>query len=88
MDSSFNKTAQELLNTPEAKSLDGKKSDIEKIANSPEGKRVRAMFDDGGDEIMRAFENGDMDKVSDALGGILKTKDGMLLAMQLKALMK
>jgi hypothetical protein len=88
METNISKAAQGLLNSPEGAELAQRRGDLEKIANSPEGKRVRAMFDDGGDEIMRAFENGDMEKVSGALSGILKTKDGLSLALQLKSLMK
>ncbi len=86
MDNWANK-AQEYLNTEKGKKLMGKKDDIARIADSPDGQRVKNMLEKNGG-LDRAIESGDTAAVQAAIRNILNTKEGARLAQQLKDLMK
>lgn len=83
----FNKAADDFLKTDAGSKLSGKKEEIGKLIDSPEGQTVRNML--SGDEatIMSAMENGDMDVLKKTLSGILKTEEGSRLAEQLLKMM-
>ena len=68
-------------------SLSSKKDELEKLANSAEGQKVKAMMDPDG-SIQAAYEKGDMESVRRAVTGILKTEEGARLAKQLSDLFK
>jgi hypothetical protein len=88
MANDFNKTAGEFLNSPNGKKLTEKKDELARLANSEDGKHVREMISGGDTGLLQAFEKGDMETVSGAISGILKTREGMRLAEQLQKLMK
>jgi hypothetical protein len=88
MASDFNKTAGEFLNSPQGKKLTEKKDELARLANTEDGKRVRELISGGDASLVQAFEKGDMEAVTGAISGILKTREGQRLAEQLQRLMK
>ena len=63
-----------------------KRPELEKIANSADGKKVRDML--GADKIEQAAKTGDLAAIAAALQSALKTEEGARLANQLRELMK
>lgn len=68
-------------------SLSSKKGELEKLANSADGQKVKSMMDPDG-RIQSAYEKGDMEAVRRAVTDILKTDEGARLAKQLSDLLK
>ena len=87
MNMKFEKTAQALFNSPGGSKLSEKKGDIEKIANSADGQKLKAMLDGRGD-IKSALENGDVDAMRGALSDILNTDEGARIFQKLGDIMK
>ncbi|MDR0861305.1 MAG: hypothetical protein LBN30_00790 [Oscillospiraceae bacterium] len=75
-----------LFDNPQAAKLLEKKSALESLANSDDGKAIRQKLD--GTSIAKAFDEGDMTTVSGAISGILSTPEGARLAETLRELMK
>ncbi|MGE4485278.1 MAG: hypothetical protein AB7C97_09245 [Oscillospiraceae bacterium] len=67
--------------------LSSKKDELEKLANSADGQKVKSMMDPGG-RIQSAYEQGDMETVRRAVTDIMKTEEGARLAKQLSDLLK
>jgi hypothetical protein len=81
-----NSRAEALLDAADARRLTEKKDELERLANSTDGRRVRDKLDGAG--IAKAFEQGDMQTVTGAISGILETPEGARLAQALRELMK
>ena len=78
-------SAAELLGE-DGKKLAQKRPELERIANSTDGQKVREML--GGDRIEQAAKSGDFASLAAALQTALKTEEGARLAKQLRELMK
>lgn len=70
----LDKIAEEFISSDSGKRFAGKKGDIQKLASSSDGQRVKAMLQGGG--IENALERGDMDTVKSTLENVLKTDEG------------
>jgi hypothetical protein len=88
MDMDLNKAASELLKTPAGAKLAGKKDDLQKLINSPEGQNVKNMLSGDSENLKAAIAGGDMETLKNTLAQILKTEDGAKLATQIQNLMK
>lgn len=88
MGSKFDKAAGDLLNSPQAAALSGKKDELQGIISSAEGQKVKKMMEGKTDSLMTAFENGDMKTLQSGLSSILSTKEGAQLAEKLMEMMK
>ncbi|MDR0904770.1 MAG: hypothetical protein LBN00_01120 [Oscillospiraceae bacterium] len=73
------------FNITDAK-IAAKRPELEKLANSTDGKRVKELL--GGDKIEQAAKRGDIAAIAAALQTALKTEEGARLANQLRELMK
>ncbi len=83
----FNKAANDFLNTDAGSKLSGKKEEIGKLIDSPDGRTVKNLLSGEEGSIMTALENGDTDALKKTLSNILKTEEGSRLAEQLKNMM-
>lgn len=83
----FNKVANDFLKTDAGSKLSGKKEEIGKLIDSPEGQTVKNMLSGEEGNIMAALENGDTAVLKNALSNILKTEEGSRLAEQLMNMM-
>lgn len=84
----LNKATNDFLNSPTGSKFSGKKEDIEKLIESPEGQNLKNMLSGDEENIMNAIENGDMTVLKKTLSNILKTEDGSKIAEQLLKMMK
>lgn len=83
----FNKLSNDFLNTPAGAKLAGKKEELGKLINSPEGRKVKEMLSGDENNVMTAIENGDTAVLQKTLSNILKTEEGSRLAEQLLKMM-
>ncbi|NCB74712.1 MAG: hypothetical protein EOM51_08220 [Clostridia bacterium] len=72
--SDFTKMSKELLKG-------GKAGEINKVVNSPEGKKIGSMVD--GNALKKAVAEGDKDTMNRILGQILSTEEGKALAKRI-----
>ena len=70
----FDKMSKELLKG-------GKAGELNKVVNSPEGKKIGGMVD--GNALKKAVATGDNDTVNRILGQFLSTDEGKSLAKKL-----
>ena len=82
MEKDISSLAQQMLGEDGSKAISGKSSELERLANSPDGQKVKQMLDSSGG-IENALSSGDAESLKKALGSVLKTKEGMRLASQL-----
>ncbi len=87
MSKDFGKMANDFLNSPAGAKLTSKKSELEKLVNSPEGQNVKKMIGKDEAALMAALEKGDTAVLKKALTDILKTEDGSKIAEQVIKLM-
>ena len=86
MKNNHNNFSSDLLNTPQCKKIMDKKNDIEKLANSSDGQKVREILNGSGD-LMSAAKNGDMATLQNTLKNILNTEEGTRLAKKISDMM-
>jgi hypothetical protein len=84
----INKATNDFLNTPAGAKLSGKKEELGKLIDSPEGQKVKDLLSGEEANVMAALENGDMAVLKKTLSNILKTEEGSRLAEQLLKMMK
>ncbi len=77
--------AGELLTPQRRQALEKSAPELQRLAASEDGRKVRAMLDGG--NLSQAVEQGDADAVRQALGKILSTQEGQRLARQLGGLL-
>ncbi|MDR0447011.1 MAG: hypothetical protein LBH17_08355 [Oscillospiraceae bacterium] len=70
----------------ELKKLAGRRGEIERLAESEDGKRVRALL--SGTDLESAARSGDIASITSAVRSALSTEEGARLAQQLRGLMK
>lgn len=78
--------AAELLNSPDGKKIMEKRGELERLAATADGKKVRELL--GGDKIEQAAKSGDIASIAASLQAALKTEEGARLAERLRELMK
>ncbi|MDR2421738.1 MAG: hypothetical protein LBD49_06525 [Oscillospiraceae bacterium] len=78
--------ADMLLNAPEIQRLAGRRAEIERLADSEDGKRVRALL--AGADVENAARSGDLSSVASAVRAALSTEEGSRLANRLRGLLK
>lgn len=85
MDNELQKAADKFLSGQDGKKLAGKRGDIERLAASPDGERVRSALNNSGfDDAVR---RGDAAAVTTAVENVLKTDSGARLMASLRAMM-
>lgn len=87
MSNKFNKAAEELFSSPSGAKLAEHREDLQKIADSSDGQKVKAMLDKNGG-LSDALERGDMDSLRKTLSQVMQTEAGSRLAKQLSDMMK
>lgn len=85
MDKDLKHAADSFLAGEDGKKIAGKRSEIERLASSSDGERVKAMLDSAGFED--AVRRGDTKALRDALSGVMKTDSGARLMKNLQELM-
>lgn len=88
MPNGFQHAAGSFINPKDAERLSGKKDEIEKLANSSDGQKVKEMLSSSGTDLQDAMEKGDMETLRGAVSNILKTDAGARLYKQLTDMMK
>lgn len=88
MSKKFSQNSDALLNSAARRKISAKKGELEQLANSKDGQKVRQMLDGKEDALKSAVENGDTATLKSALSNILKTDEGARLASRLSELMK
>ena len=86
MENELDRLSRDFLSGSEGKKISGKKADIERIAASADGERVRTMLEAGGFED--AVRRGDANALRASLEQVMKTESGARLVENLKALME
>ncbi len=78
--------AQSLLNQDQANALERNAGSLQKLAESPDGRKVRKLL---GDEqrAAKALETGDAAELKRIMERVLSTEEGRRLAGQLKDLL-
>lgn len=87
MAADFDKVANNFFNSSAGAKLSGKENELQKLANSPEGQKVKKMISGDEDALLAALQNGDTEVLRKALANILKTEDGSKIAEQVIKLM-
>ncbi len=87
MNNRFDKMAQDLLNSPSGAKLSAHSSELQKLADSSDGQKVKEMLDRNGG-LSDAFEKGDVEALRQKLAQVMQTDAGSRLAKQLSDLMK
>jgi len=82
----FGKLADSLLDNSKIQKISSKQSDIEKLANSAEGKKVSELVDKK--SLVQAIEKGDASVMQNAIKNIMKTEEGARLVQQINEMMK
>jgi len=86
MKNSWDNATEAMLNTEAGQQLLKNKKAISEIAASGDGQRVKSMLEQNA-AVSSAMESGNMQALSQAISGILKTEEGARLAAQLSSIM-
>ena len=85
MEKDLKRLSDEFLSGSEGKRISGKRADIERIASSADGEKVKNMLEAGGFED--AVRRGDTKALREALDKVMKTESGSRLVKNLQELM-
>ncbi len=85
MENDLTKKAQEFLSGEEGRRIQGKRAEIERLAASEDGQRVKTMLERGGFED--AVKRGDAAALKNAMGSLMQTDSGRQLIGRLRELM-
>lgn len=85
MEKDLQRAADKFLSGEDGKRIAGKRSEIERLAASSDGERVKAMLQQSGFED--AVRRGDTAALRDALSGVMNTDSGRQLVGKLRELM-
>ena len=85
MENDLTKKAQEFLSGEEGRRVQGKRAEIERLAASRDGQRVKAMLERSGFED--AVKKGDAAALKNAMGAVMQTDSGRQLIDRLRELM-
>ena len=83
----LNRQIKNLMDTPSGKKLSEKQGDLQKMADSPDGVKVKEMLNSSVN-MEEALKSGNMDALKAALGKVLQTEEGQRLAKNLSSMMK
>ena len=83
----YENVPEDLMSKKNLAMLESKKSEIQALAESSDGRKVKEILDKNG-SIEKALADGDMNAVKSAITGILNTDSGARLAKQLSELLK
>lgn len=87
MNSSFQQAANDLLSGKNGEKINARKNDIQRIAESADGLKVKEMLSKNFD-LEGALERGDMESVKSAITSIMSTDSGARLAKSLGDILK
>ncbi len=87
MKGSFEQAASDLLSGENGKKINARKNDIQRIADSSDGKKVKEMLDQNFD-LEGALARGDIGAVKSAIETIMSTDAGARLAKNLGDILK
>ena len=87
MASEFEKKAEAFLGGSGGKKLNEKRGEIQQLADSDDGRKVKSMLDENG-SLQAAVEKGDVGALKNVLSQVLNTDEGARLAKRLSELMK
>ena len=87
MKGSFEQEASDLLSGENGKKINARKNDIQRIADSSDGKKVKEMLDQNFD-LEGALARGDIGAVKSAIETIMSTDAGARLAKNLGDILK
>ena len=85
MENELQKAAEKFLSGADGKKIAGKKGEIERLAASRDGERVKAQLQNRGFE--EAVKSGDTEAMKNAISSVLKTEEGARLMRQLQNMM-
>lgn len=86
MADNFNKAAEKFMASEDGKKISGKKKELEALAETQDGKKVKAMLENG--NLEEALSSGNTDKVKETISSVLQTESGARLMEQLKRMME
>lgn len=81
----FDKVAESFLSSDEGRKISGKKQELQKLADTSDGQKVKAMLQNGG--LEGALEKGDTEAVKKTIMGVMNTDAGSRLFEELKKMM-
>lgn len=82
----LNDIAGSFMSSDEGKKISGKKKELQQLADTSDGQKVKEMLQNGG--IEDALESGDTDTVKKTILGVMNTDEGARLFSQLKKMME
>lgn len=88
MANDLGKLAGNFLNDEQAKKLSSKESDLMGLANTADGKKIRAIAEKDSANLEKAVQTGDLAGLQSTLKNILSTEEGVRLAKTLNDMMK
>ena len=88
MTNDYSKMADDIFGAESGAKLAGKKSELSKLINTPDGKSVKKMLESDGMNLKQAVQTGDVASLKETLSDILKTEEGARLAEQIMKMMK
>lgn len=86
MSDNFNKAAEKFMETEDGRKISGKKKELEALADTRDGRQVKAMLQKG--NLEEALSSGDTDKVKQTISNVLQTESGARLMEQLRKMME
>jgi len=88
MGSDMGRSAKDYLNSAAGAKLAGKQAELEKLAESKDGQKVRNMLQNSGVDLAGAIEKGDTSALRLALESILRTEEGGRVVSELTKMME
>jgi hypothetical protein len=82
----LNDIAGSFMSSDEGKKISGKKKELQQLADTSDGQKVKEMLQKVG--IEDALESGDTDTVKKTILGVMNTDEGARLFSQLKKMME
>ena len=88
MDKNAKNAVDKLLSTPEGAAVSKKRGELEKLANSADGQRVKQMLEHSVGDLSEAIGRSDTGKLESSLKNVLSTDEGARLLAQISELFK
>ena len=86
MSENLNKAAEKFMESEDGKKISGKKKELEALADTRDGRKVKAMLQN--EKLEEALSSGDTEKVKATISGVLQTESGARLMEQLRKMME
>lgn len=84
----ISRSAKEFFSSDAGAKLAGKESEINRLADSSDGQKVKNMLDNCGINVAEAFEKGNTAALKSALEQILRTEEGGRVMNELSKMIK